>query len=173
MKYCAIVPHIEGLWREGNLRNVAQHPMHVCGRMPQSLLRRFYSRCGNIEDGEVLVSPADKIVCQSGFAGADIDDRRVASGGTTLDQFQRHVKMRTVPAHRIRCFGTVNRFPMRPRIHDGSSAHFVRTAAISHIVSKAPVTFSYQGPILVSSRGAGHSGTPAYVQSDTPRGAGG
>ena len=58
----AIMPHIEGVRREGHLRDVAQHPVDMFGRAPQPLLRRFDGRLGNIEDGEVLVSSADLIV---------------------------------------------------------------------------------------------------------------
>src|SRR5207248_3191879 len=113
MEYCAVMPHIVSRRLKLRRSNIGDDPTHLGGSSPDSLHGRLDRGLGNIKDGDVLVSLSEQVIDQSRFTATDIDDGGRPCGSGALYQFQRGLKMRTIPADRVRSLGAVDFFPMR------------------------------------------------------------
>ena len=88
MKYSSIVPNIKAMSRQKNAGDVAANPVHVCRGVSQPLPCHFKSRLRDVQNGDVRISSPKEIIRQCRFTGADIDNRRRAVAGSTLNEVQ-------------------------------------------------------------------------------------
>lgn len=117
VKYRAVVPDVVRTRLQLDSSNVRDEPADVSCGYPQSFPRYVDGGLRYIKNGDVLVSAREEIVDESGFAGADIDDRRGRSPAGPVDQGQGSFKVLTVPADGVRCLCIVDPVPMCLWIH--------------------------------------------------------
>jgi hypothetical protein len=80
VEHCTVVPHIIGAGLQHRLRDVIDEPMDMFRGRPEPLLVRIDGSLRNIENTDVLVSASKKVVDESRFATADVDDGRRVLG---------------------------------------------------------------------------------------------
>src|SRR5216683_1735105 len=126
MEYGAVMPNIVCKRLEFGSEDIGNDPLDVVGGFSHPLLRDVDCGLRNIEHGDVLISAFDKIVGQSGFAAAYINDGGRKTRAGSLNETQRRFEMRQVPADGVRRFFFVNFFPMCFCVH-GEPTRLQRT----------------------------------------------
>jgi hypothetical protein len=87
------VPDVVRSWLQFGERDVADEPLDLVCECSHALFAHVDSGLGNIQHGDVLVSPRQEIIGQRGFAPANVDDggRRPCSG--SFDKRKRRFEM--------------------------------------------------------------------------------
>jgi hypothetical protein len=74
VKHCAVVPDVVGVWRQTNLRDIADEPRYALSRRAQPFLGHRNGGFGNVQDGDAVVAAREEIVDERGFASSDVND---------------------------------------------------------------------------------------------------
>jgi hypothetical protein len=74
MEYGTIVPEVELVFRERNLRYIADDSADAGSTIPQALLGSVQGRGGNVHYGDIAVTAIEQIVDERRGSAAHIDD---------------------------------------------------------------------------------------------------
>src|SRR5579864_6305028 len=94
------------------------HPRRELAHAPLGELQR---RSGQVQHLDVAVTRRQQVIHESGLAAAHIDDPAGAIRLTLLDEPERGLQMRAIPAELVRGPGAIDVFPVGNAAHDVTS----------------------------------------------------
>lgn len=86
VKHGTVMPHVEFTAAKRVRCDITATPIHCAGAFTKTSLRHLECGCGDIQDGQISISPAEQVIYQRRFTAANINDSRVTRRGRILDQ---------------------------------------------------------------------------------------
>jgi hypothetical protein len=86
VKHGTVVPHVVLTGAKRVRCHITTQPIYCAGALTKTGLRHRECGCGDIQDGQISVSPLEQVIDQRRFAAANINDSRVTLRGRFLDQ---------------------------------------------------------------------------------------